>query len=187
MSAKLSTHVLDLTTGQPLWECSGMTANSIPTPVTGFGLLYAISGFRGSSLLAIKLGRNGDLTGSDAIAWEHHKGTPYVPSPLLSGERLYFFSGNEGTLSCFNAKTGQPYYATERIADLLGGVYSSPVAAGGHVYLTGRGGKSVVIKDSDKLELVKTNTLEDRFDASPAVVGKELFLRGHEYLYCIAE
>jgi hypothetical protein len=45
----------------------------------------------------------------------------------------------------------------------------------------------VVIKDSDKLELVKTNTLEDRFDASPAVVGKELFLRGHQYLYCIAE
>jgi len=75
-----------------------MTGNVVPTPVSGSGLLYAISGFRGASLLAIKLGQTGDLTGSEAIAWQHTKGTPYVPSPLLSGERLYFYSGNNGTL-----------------------------------------------------------------------------------------
>jgi hypothetical protein len=37
------------------------------------------------------------------------------------------------------------------------------------------------------VEVLATNKLDEKFDASPAVVGKELFLRGHEYLYCLAE
>jgi outer membrane protein assembly factor BamB len=177
----------DLKTGEQLWECGGMTTNAIPTPVSEFGHLYAISGFRGAALLAIKLGRTGDLTDSDAITWKHAKATPYVPSPLLLGERLYFYSGNNGVLSAFNAKSGQALFESERIADLLGGVYASPVAANGHVYLVGRDGKTVVIKDGDKVEAVATNKLDDKFDASAAIVGKEIFLRGHQYLYCIAD
>jgi len=35
--------------------------------------------------------------------------------------------------------------------------------------------------------MLATNRLDEQFDASPALAGKELFLRGHEYLYCIAE
>jgi hypothetical protein len=31
------------------------------------------------------------------------------------------------------------------------------------------------------------NTLDDGFDASPALVDNELYLRGNRYLYCIAE
>ena len=67
------------------------------------------------------------------------------------------------------------------------GVYASPVGASGRVYLTGRNGVTVVIKQSDKLEKLATNQLDEKFDASPAAVGKDLFLRGHEYLFCIAE
>lgn len=175
----------DLGTGDVIWECGGMTTNVIPTPVSAFDMLYATSGFRGAALLAIKLGRTGDLTGTDAIAWAHNKGTPYVPSPLLYGERLYFFSGNTGTLSCVDAKTGKPHFESERIGDLLGGVYASPVGANDHVYLVGRDGKTVVIKNSAKLEPVATNKLDDRFDASAAIAGTQLFLRGHQHLYCI--
>jgi outer membrane protein assembly factor BamB len=178
----------DLATGDVLWECGGMTTNAIPTPVSGHGMVYVLSGFRGAALVAIKLaGAKGDITGTDQIAWKHDRGTPYVPSPLLSDKRLYFFSGNNGTLSCFDAITGKPHYEQERIGDLLGGVYASPTAANGVVYLVGRDGKTVVIKDADKVEQVSTNKLDDRFDASAAIVGNEIFLRGHEYLYCIAE
>lgn len=67
------------------------------------------------------------------------------------------------------------------------GVYASPVGAGGRVYLTGRNGVTLVLKASDKLDVLATNRLDEKFDASPAAVGKELFLRGHESLYCIAE
>jgi outer membrane protein assembly factor BamB len=187
LSATERVRSYDLETGKQLWECAGMTTNVIPTPVTGFGMVYAISGFRGAALLAIELGRTGDLTGTDAIKWQHAKGTPYVPSPLLSGDRLYFYSGNNGTLSCFDAKAGKPHFELERINDLLGGVYASPVAADGKVFLLGRDGKAVVIEDSNRLETLATNKLDDRFDASPAIVGNYIFLRGHEYLYCIGK
>lgn len=176
----------ELETGKQLWECGGMTANVIPTPVSDFGLLYAISGFRGNSLLAIQLGKSGDLTDTDAIVWRHAKSTPYVPSPLLYGQRLYFTSGNNAILSCFNAKSGKALYTEQRVEG-PGGFYASPVAAHGRVYLVGRNGTSVVLKDSDQYEVLATNTLADKFDASPAIAGNDLFLRGHQHLYCIGE
>lgn len=175
----------DLATGAQVWECGGMTANVIPTPVTGHGMLYAISGFRGAALLAIPLGKTGDLTES-GVAWRHGKGTPYVPSPLLSGTRLYFHSGNNPMLSCFDAKTGKAFYETTRLEGATG-IYASPVAAAGRVYLTGRNGVVQVIKDADAFESIAVNKLDEQFDASPAVSGKEIYLRGHEFLYCIAE
>lgn len=177
----------DLASGEQIWECGGMTANVIPTPIPGDGVIYAASGFRGASLMAIKLGGKGDLTESDSVLWRHAKNTPYVPSPLLHQGRLYFFSGNNGTLSILEAATGKPLVEAHRMEDLLGGVYASPVAVADRIYLVGRDGKTVVIKGADQVETVSTNKLEDRFDASAAIVGKQLFLRGHEHLYCIAE
>jgi len=176
----------DLATGKVIWECGGLGSNVIPTPVAGDGLIFAMSGHQRPALLAIKLGRTGDLTGTDAIAWKVEKETPYVPSSLLVGDSLYFFSRTSGRLSCFEAKTGRPRYEATPI-EALSGVYASPVSAAGRIYLVGRNGASVVIKPSEKLEVIATNKLDEKFDASPAVVGKELFLRGHEYVYCLAE
>lgn len=176
----------DLTSGKLLWECGGLTSNVIPSPVAGDGMVYSMSGFRGNALLAIRLGRAGDITGSDAIAWTHDKSTPYVPSPLLYGNKLYFFAGNNGMISCLDSKTGNALMDAERLEDLKN-VYASPAGADGRVYLVGRNGVTLVLKDSGKLEVLATNKLDESFDASPAIAGKDLFLRGHQYLYCIAE
>jgi outer membrane protein assembly factor BamB len=176
----------DFATGDLIWECSGLFANAIPSPVTTDGLVYCMSGFQGNALLAIKLGRTGDLTGTDAIVWKYNKSTPYVPSPLLYGNRLYFLAGNNGMISCFDAKTGKQLIDAERL-EAIPNVYASPIGANGRVYLPGRNGVTVVIKDAEKFEILATNKLDDGFDASPVAVGKELFLRGHENLYCIAE
>jgi outer membrane protein assembly factor BamB len=176
----------DLKTGGQIWECAGMTANVIPTPVSGFGMVYPISGFQGNALLAIRLGKTGDLTDSDAISWSHHRGTPYVPSPLLYDDRIYFLGGNNGVLSCFDAKQGKAVIEQQRLEGIAG-VYASPVGAGGRIYVVGRDGSSIVLKRGDTVDVLARNKLGDRIDASPAVVGKELFLRGHQYLYCIAE
>lgn len=186
VSASQRIRSYDLASGKQVWECGGMTANVIPTPVSDFGMLYALSGFRGNALLAIKLGGTGDLTDSASVVWRQGKATPYVPSPLLYGENLYFFSGNNAVLSCFNARTGNAQFAEERLAG-PSGFYASPVGAADRVYLVGRNGTSLVLKNSGKLETLATNVLADAFDASPAVVGRELFLRGHTSLYCLAE
>jgi outer membrane protein assembly factor BamB len=187
VSAARRVRSYDLATGQQIWECGGMTGNVIPTPFAAFGMVYPISGFRGAALLAIKLGRTGDLTGTDAIAWQVGKATPYVPSAVLAGERIYYCSGNNGLLSAVNAKTGTVLFEAQRINELSGGVYASPVAAGDRVYLFGRDGKAVVLKAGDTPEVLATNTLEDRIDASPALAGKEMFVRGHRHLYCLAD
>jgi len=175
----------DPVSGKLNWECGGMTRNVIPTPVADNDFVYCTSGFQGNALLAIKLGKTGDLTGTDSIAWSHKKGTPYVPSALLYNGKLYFFSGNNPMLTCLDAKTGQVLIDAERIEGMQG-VYASPVGAGGRLYLTGRNGVTVVLKQSDKLEVLATNKLEDRIDASPVAVGKDLLLRGRENLYCFA-
>jgi outer membrane protein assembly factor BamB len=176
----------DLATGEELWNCGGQTANTIPTPVADAETVYVMSGFRGSALLAIQLGKTGDLTGTDAIRWSHNRGTPYVPSPLLTGNSLYFFSVNKAELSCFDTQTGKPNYEGQRLEGLFN-VYASPVAAKDRVYLLDREGKCVVLKQGPKFEILATNKLSDRTDASIALVGKELFIRGKEHLYCIAE
>ncbi len=176
----------DLASGELVWQCAGLTTNSIPSPVAAGDTVYATSGFKGSALLAIRLGHTGDLTGSDAIAWSHNKNTPYVPSPLLYGQRLYFYASNNAILSCFDVQTGKPLFGPKRLEGLRN-VYASPVGAAGRVYLVGRDGGTLVIKDADDLEVLATNRLDDSFDASPAVVDNMLLLRGKAHLYCLAE
>lgn len=176
----------DPSSGEVLWECAGLTRNVIPCPVADASTVYCMSGFQGNALLAIRLGRTGDLTGSDAIAWTHNKNTPYVPSPLLYDDKLYFFAVNNGMLTCLDTKSGNPLFEAQKLEDLAG-VYASPLGAARKIYLVGRNGVTVVLKQSDKLEVLATNRLEEKFDASPAAAGKDLFLRGHEYLYCLTE
>jgi len=176
----------DVANGKVIWECGGLTRNVIPTPVADNEKVYCLSGFMGNACLAIRLGKTGDLTDSDAIAWSHSKSTPYVPSPLLYGDKLYFFSKNDGIVSCLDTKTGQALFDSERLQDLKG-VYASPLGASGRVYLTGRNGATVVLKQSDKLEVLASNSLDEKFDASPVAAGKDLLLRGRQYLYCISE
>lgn len=61
-----------------------------------------------------------------------------------------------------------------------------PIGAGGHVYITDREGKTAVVEQSDSFKPVSVNALDDGFDATPVAVDNELFLRGAQYLYCIA-
>ena len=176
----------ELTTGRQLWECGGMTVNVIPTPVVDETTAYLLSGFRGAAILAIRLGRDGDLTDTDAIRWKHGKSAPYVPSPLLYDGALYFLSGNNAMLSRFATADGRPDYEAERLEGVFG-VYGSPVGAAGRVYVVGRDGKTAVLRHGPKLDVLAVNTLDDRFDASPVPVGRELLLRGHRHLYSLAD
>ena len=176
----------DLATGKELWSCAGQTANAIPSPVASADTVYLTSGFRGSALYAIQLGHTGDLTGTDAIRWSHDKHTSYVPSPLLVDDLLYILANNNGLLSCFNARTGAANFEAARLEGVAD-IYASPVAAKDRVYLQGRDGTCLVVKKGPKLEILATNKLDDKTDASLALVGKELFVRGRQSLYCIGE
>jgi outer membrane protein assembly factor BamB len=161
--------------------------NPIPSPVSGDGMVFLMSGFRGNSLKAIRLdAATGDITNTPAIAWTLDRDTPYVPSPLLYDGVLYFLKSNNGLLTAVDARTGKPYYQAQRI-DAVPNVFASPVAAAGRIYITGREGTTVVIKPGPALEVLAANKLDDHFDASPALAGQNIYLRGTRYLYSIGK
>ena len=186
-SATNATRGYDLATGELIWECGGMTMNMIPSPVSADGMVYVTSGFRGNALQAIRLASAfGDITGKKAVVWEYDRDTPYTPSPLLYGDKLYFLKRNNGILSCFNASTGKAYYGPQRMEGIEGNVFASPVGAANRVYITGGNGATLVIKHGPQFEVLAQNVLDSGFTASPAIVGSEIYLRGYKYLYCIA-
>lgn len=176
----------DLETGKELWRCAGQTQRPVASAVTIDDLVIVGSGFRGSYMGAFKLDGRGDLEGTPSVAWSIGRDTPDIASPILSGDRLYFHKGKSGVLTCLDARTGEPKFAASRIPG-VNSTYASPVAAGGHVYLTGRSGTTTVIKDSDQLQVVSTNSVGEGVDATPAPAGDELFIRGERHLFCISE
>jgi outer membrane protein assembly factor BamB len=175
VAATTRTRSYDVATGDIVWEAGGLTPNVIPMPVVGHGMVYVMSGFQGNSIQAIKLTSRGDVTDTANVVWSRRRSAPYVPSPVLSGERLYMSKTNDAYLSCLNPLPG------------VRGIYASPLAANGLLYVVGREGTTLVLKDQPTFEVVATNKLNDKIDASPVMLGKELYLRGHEYLYCISE
>ncbi|HEV3024229.1 MAG TPA: PQQ-binding-like beta-propeller repeat protein, partial [Pirellulales bacterium] len=177
----------DLANGDVLWECGGLSANIVASPVAADGMVYAGSSYDKRTLLAIRLdGAAGDITQSDRVAWSRFRGTPYVPSPLLYGDSLYFLTHYQGILTRVDAPTGEDRPGPFRLAG-ISEVYASPVGAAGRVYVTDREGTTLVIKHSDKPSILAENHLDDVFGSSPAIAGAELYLRGQRFLYCIAE
>ena len=176
----------DLASGDLVWECGGQVFNPVATPVVFGDLAIFMTGRRGYALQAISLDSRGDVTETDKVVWSRDDGTPYVPSPVLVGEHLYFTKSNKAILTCVSAKTGKPLYANKRLSG-LNMIYASHVGANGHVYLSDRDGNTVVLKDGPEMEVVATNSLGETIDATPAIVGNELFIRGQQHLFCIAE
>jgi len=173
----------DLATGKELWTCAGMTVNAIPSPVASEGVVHVLSGYRGAYGVAVSLDARGEVSEGSGLIWKHTKGTPYVPSPLLSNGRLWFTASNTNLLTILETKTGKVIKEQERLP--ARSFYASPVAAAGRVYFVDQEGTTLVYKEGDKPELLETNKLSDPIDASPALAGKQLFLRSHGKLYCI--
>ncbi len=151
-----------------------------------------MSGYIGNAVYAIPLSTMGDITEQakqkepEKIAWKRgDPGAPYVPSPLLVDDLLYFMSSNKGIVTCLNAKTGEPVVERKRLEG-ISNIYASPVSAAGRVYFTGRDGTTVVVKKGSELEILATNKLDDQIDGSMAIVGNEIFVRGKQSLYCIS-
>lgn len=176
----------DAKTGEQLWACGGQTVNAIPTPLRFEDTAICMSGYRAACVNAIPLDSKGDITDKGPLKWSLNKGTPYVPSPIISGNRLFFTAGNQDILSCVDARTGKVLFDRKRLTG-VGSLYASAIAANGHLYFVGRDGTTVVLKDNENLDVVSVNSLQDAIDASPVAVGNQLFLRSWTKLYCLQE
>ncbi len=176
----------DLATGELLWKCGGHTAGAIPMPAIGHGLVFSASGWRKDVLQAIKLGKSGDLTGSDHVVWSLDRGTPYVPSPMLWGDEIYLLE-DQSFFSCLDPTDGFRHYKHRPPGSGLK-FSASPVGAADRIYLLSEGGKTVVLQRGAEVKVLAVNEIEDEtFHASPAIVGDAIYLRGDKHLFCFGK
>jgi outer membrane protein assembly factor BamB len=88
-----------------------------------------------------------------------------------------------GMMSCFDAKSGKSFYLQERL-EANDKYYASPVAADGRIYVASLSGKMTVLKaGGDKPEAIHQANFGERIFATPAPVGKNLYLRTATKLY----
>lgn len=186
MNGQTKARSYDLETGRELWNCGGQTQRPVATPVATENLAFVGSGFRGAFLAAFDPSGSGDIEGSEYVKWSVERDTPDIASFLLSGNRLYYHKAKTGMLSCLDATTGKSHFQTQRIPEIRT-TYASPVAAGGHVYVTGRGGTVAVLTDSTSFKVVSLNSVGEGIDATPAIAGDEIFIRGTKSLFCIGK
>ena len=186
ISATKKTRAYDPTSGKLIWECAGLGSNVIPHPVQLNDIVLVMSGHRDPKLMAIRLGKEGDLTGTDAVLWSQTRGTAYTPSPVLHDGKYYTLSDN-GLLSCFNATTGEAYYQQKRLPQ-TDSFKASPTGAGDKLYLASESGVVTVVKMGEQMEIVHSTTFDDHFFvASPVVAEGDLYLRSKTHLFCISD
>lgn len=166
--------------GKELWSCAGLGNLVYGSPLYADGLAVAMSGFHGPAL-AVKLGGGGDIT-KDRL-WHHTKSNPQrIGTGVIVGEHLYILEA-AGAPHCFELKTGKEIWqAKERPGD---GAWGSMIHAGGRLYVSTRGGTTLVFAASPKYELLASNRLGEHVDASIAVSNGDLFIRTHKHLWCI--
>ena len=172
-------YAYDPGTGRELWKIRyGQLGFSLSArAVFGGGMAYLSTGFMKPEIQAIQL----DAKPEPVHRWKYSKGAPTMPSPLLIGEELYFVADSGGFFTCLDARTG-----AEHFRERLGGNHNaSPLYAGGRIYLPSREGSVLVLEPGTRFQPIATNRVSGRIMATPAAVGRSLFLRTDQALYRI--
>jgi outer membrane protein assembly factor BamB len=174
---------LDPTTGKRLWECGlgGKRTGDTVSPVYGSGLVYCDSGRGGPGIAVDPTGMG--IVSKTHLRWKIAQVPEGFSSPVMVGPYLYRTHAPE-TLKCWEIATGKVVFS-ERLPGLS--PRTSPVAtADGRIYFASAG-KSYVIKAGPRCEILGSSDLGDASDASAAVAGARLYLKGGRYLYCIGK
>jgi outer membrane protein assembly factor BamB len=166
--------------GKEIWRVRHGEGFSIGTsPVYGAGVVYFGTGCFKAQLWAVRADGQGDVTGSH-VAWKTLREVPVMSSPVLVGDEIYWVS-DSGLASCADARSGQVLWQ-ERLG---GACLASPISAQGRLYFFRQDARSVVVKAGKTFERLADNPLEGTLIATPAVVGRALYLRTDTHLYCL--
>jgi outer membrane protein assembly factor BamB len=177
-------------TGKLRWFAeTGLPGNIAPSVIAGDGMVFAFGGYPALGAVAVRLGGKGDV--STHIAWRTHDST-YIPTPVLNEGRLYYVSDG-GFAMCLDAKTGALVYKERLPGATATGrgkpFYASPVLANGALYAVSRRNGTFVLAAQPQFKLIAQDKIsgdDTDFNATPAISGRQLFLRSNRFLYCIA-
>ncbi len=176
-----TTRAYDPASGALLWECEGPSTFCGATPVVDQDTVYVTGGYPKRALMAIRADGSGDVTATH-VKWQSDKKAGYVPSPVLH-EGLLYAVNDQGLMRCYAASDGAVVWE-EALAKPF---YSSPVLAGGMIYLFDREGQGRVMQSGRTNRTVAQNTLPEGVFASPVFKGTRMYLRTLGAFYCIGE
>ncbi|NLF67957.1 MAG: PQQ-binding-like beta-propeller repeat protein [Candidatus Anammoximicrobium sp.] len=176
----MATMAYDPRTGEELWKVCYRGWSMVARPLFGHGLVFFINDYERPELWAVRPDGRGEVTGSH-VAWSIRRGMPRQPSFLLIGDLLHLVT-DDGIVYAIDAQTGQEVWK-ERID---GSYSASPLYADGRMYFFNRDSVTTVIKPGRQFHVLAVNRLDrEQMMASPAAVGKALFLRTRTHLYRI--
>jgi outer membrane protein assembly factor BamB len=176
--------------GKLLWELSGMSTITVPTPFAAHGMLYLASGYvlhNHRPVYAVRPGATGDISlkkeesSNQSVAWYQRLAAPYNPSPLVYGDYFYVLK-DRGFFSCYDAKTGKEIYKDERLGATE--FTASPWAYGGKIFCLSEDGNTFVIQAGPEFKIIGRNKLDELCMSTPAIARDCLLLRTEDFLYC---
>lgn len=173
----------DPETGRELWRMEGLASNAIHRPLPAGDLVIHTAGYPSKVVKAVRLGGEGDLTGTDHLAWSYSKGTAYVPSNLVYEGILYLVADN-GVMTALDANTGAVIYEGGR-PPIPQRYVSSPVAYDGKILLAGEDGEVLVLRAGPEYEVLSVNSMGEKIWAMPSIANDRIYLRGLEHLWAI--
>jgi outer membrane protein assembly factor BamB len=96
---------------------------------------------------------------------------------------LVFVPTSYGVITCLDCETGEILW----IHEFDEGFYSSPVAAGNHIYILDMKGRMNIFKAAREFALISQPELGEDTMATPAFVRGRIYIRGEKHLFCIGE
>lgn len=182
----------DARVGNVIWRMHGGGDIPVPTPIVAHDLIF-ITNAHGpqAPVYAIRTSAHGDITlppgetSSAHIAWSYNRGGCYMQTPLVYGDLLYTCRNN-GTLTCYEARTGEIKYR-KRLGGGSTGFSASPVAVDGKIYFTSEEGDIHVIKAGPIFGLMAVNSMDEITMATPAIAHDTLYVRTQHHLYAIGK
>ncbi len=168
---------LDPASSREIWKAEGLGDLVYPSAVPAGGSILAASGFGGPTL-AVKAGGE--------RLWRKEKSKPMIGSAVVKDGHAYVVDNN-GIVECTGMATGEVKW-TQRLQGKgeTNNSWSSPVLQGERIYVMNQGGDTFVFQASPKqFEMLGTNSLGERSNASVVPVDGGLILRTHAALWRI--
>jgi outer membrane protein assembly factor BamB len=167
----------DPKTGKRYWHVECLDGEVAPSAAYGGGVLFVAN--EGAAASAIDIGDHAD---EPKILWQWDEALPDAASPLANDDYLILPTAF-GAVTCLDAKTGKVLWEHE----FNQGFRSSPVLAHGRVYIIDLSGVMHVFKMGDRFESLGESAIGEPAYATSAFVGKRIYIRGVDHLFCIEE
>lgn len=162
--------------GQRVWGLSGLTGNTVPSPVIA-GDLVIVGASKAAGNLAVRPA--GEKT---AIAWKSKARPLGFASPTVIAGGVLFLN-KAGSLAYAKLDSGDIAWK-HRTPE---GCWASPIVAGNRVYLFGKAGTTTVLDvRADGARVLATNTIETEDTVyGVAAVEANLIMREGKMLRCL--